>query len=301
MIISLKSVKKLGFLSVTLIAWQGCTTPQGAELSAGDGVKITETLSPSTVTVVQAKPTSGAADYSHAGRSAKAVWMTCEAPKSKGLVLVNHSDTAGFAPDKFCTGWLAQTLLQAGWDVVAVNRPGFGGSTGKNDVAGPASIAAIEAGVKAATKGRPVTGVMGYSSGVIAASFWAKKNPGPAWMILGGGIYDSELLAKSPAESELKKSLLAQAKLEGDVAWEARSIAWDLSGLPKRILIYHGKSNTVVPPSQAQSFRDSLASSEYLVTINIVDGVEHVIPWVNHQQILQVLLKSLDATPPSRS
>ena len=298
---SRNSLKKLSVLCLSLGLIQGCTTPQGAEINAGDGVKITETLSPSKLSVIQAKATNGIADYVHGGKPGKAVWMTCEVPKSKGLVLVNHSDTAGFSTEKFCSGWVAQTLMQAGWDVLAVNRPGFAGSTGKDDVAGTASIAAIEAGVKAAAKARPITGVMGYSSGAIAASFWAKKNPGASWMILGGGVYDAELLSKSGPDSALKKSLEAQAKIEGDAAWEARSISWDLQGLPKRILIYHGKNDTVVPAAQAQSFRDSLASSEYLVTINIVEGVEHVIPWVNHQQILQVLLRSLEATPPARS
>jgi len=279
-----------------------CTTPKLPSETNDSLVKITDTSHPATLTVMANKATSGLADYQHGGKSFKAQWLSCERTGGKGIVVLNHRDEAGFDDKKFCSGWIAQAILQGGFDVVAVNRPGFAGSTGRSDFAGPRSIAAIEAGVKAAIAANPrtVVGVMGYSSGAIAAAFYARKVPGIAWMMLGGGIYDLEAVAKETQSEYIRKEVAAIKKAEGDLAWENRSIAYDVSGLPKRIVLYHGKNDTAVPSAQAQSFRDSLASSEYHVNLDVIDGVAHSIEWAHHRQIIQVLMKSLEIAPPHK-
>jgi len=270
-----------------------CVTPQPEDSSK---MKITDT-SEVKKEIVPAELKDGFTDYSFAGGAYKAEWMTCQIKQSKGVVVVMHRDQYGFDRKEFCTGWIAQTFIAGGYDVITVNRPGYAGSTGSADFAGPQSIAAIEAGVADVQKKNPamknIVGVWGYSTGAIAASFFAKKHRDISWLILGAGLYDLEDLDKSTQSSVLKKEIGNVTKYYGAKGIEDRSIAFDMEGLPKKIQIYHGKLDNVVPQQHVQNFRNALASGEFDVTLQVIDGVSHEIPLANHRQILEVILVSL--------
>ncbi len=247
--------------------------------------------------IVPAELRAGLVDYKFQGTNYQAEWITCQLKKSKGVVFVMHRDQYGFDNKEFCTGWIGQTFLAAGYDIITVNRPGYAGSTGKPDFGGPQSIAAFEAGVTALQKQNPVmrtiVGVWGYSTGAVAAAFFAKKHRGISWLIFGAGIYDLEDLLRTSQSSSLKQEINGVVKSFGNKGIEERSIAYDVEGLPKKIQIYHGKLDVVVPAAHAQAFRDALASAEFDVTFQILDGVSHEIPVAPHSQILEVLLHAL--------
>ena len=237
----------------------------------------------------------GNAKYTYKDQSFQAQWIACSTDDAKATVLAMHRDRRGYDPKTFCQGWIAQAFLSEGMNVITVNRPGFAGSTGVADFAGAQSMAAITAGVEAA-KGKGAsspTGIWGYSSGATAASLFSREIDGLKYLILGGGVYDLDETMNVTKDSYLKKEIKAIYKTGGDLALEDRSIAYDVEGLPKRIVLYHGKQDKAVPTSQANTFRDTLVSSEYKASIQVIDGVSHQIPVGTHQKIIKVLARSV--------
>lgn len=240
----------------------------------------------------------GVAEYAFGGAPQKAEWIDCKV-KTPALatILVFHKDRAGWEKERFCEGWIAQSFLSQGFDVVAVNRPGYGLSTGSPDFTGEQSLAAVDAALKdALAKGKnttPVTGLWGYSTGATAAALYAKHAPGFKFIILGGGIYDFEETLKSTQDDYVRKDIEQMQKTGGTKALEDRSVGYDVAGLPKTVAIYHGKLDKSAPLAQAQAFADSLASNgAYSVTFQTLDGIGNDIPWAQHWKILEVLART---------
>lgn len=241
---------------------------------------------------------SGIATYRHAANSQKVEWLGCHPTKaSKRSILVMHSEMAAFDAKDFCNNWIAQAFLSNGFNVVAINRPGYGRSTGKKDLAGPNSMAALAAGLKALKKKHPELaapeGFWGYSLGATAAALFAKKTVNkPKYLILGSGAYDFEGTLSDTKDTKLKEDLNQLMQTESDLGFEIRSVAYDLADLPKRIALYHGTNDKTIKPQQTQDFYDSLQSDEYKVTLQFIKGVEHAIPENIHRKILNVLILS---------
>jgi pimeloyl-ACP methyl ester carboxylesterase len=281
-------------IGLMVLVLSGCATlspkkDDGADLS------ITQTSEIEFVTV-SAQAVQGLADYKFAGADHKAEYIDCKVANAKATIILSHTDRAGFDTAKFCPGWIAQSFLSQGFDVIAVNRPGYGKSTGNPDFSGAQSLVAMEAGVNAAMAAaknpHKPGGIWGYSTGVTGAALLARKLGNLKFMMLGAGVYDYDLTLSSTQDSYLKKDLEKIKETGGNKAIEDRSIAYDVSGFPKNVIIYHGRQDTAVSPDQAKSFSDSLESSEYHVTFQVLDGVTHNIPWVHHRKILEVLARS---------
>jgi len=247
---------------------------------------------------IASTPSHGLVDYKFDNQPYKAEWLACQIPSGKAAVMLMNRDMAAFDDKTFCEGWIAQAFLSAGYHVVTVNRPGYGESTGTPDFAGPQSVTAIEAGANAVRASAPalrnIIGIWGYSSGATAAAFASKKIKEVQWIILGAGVYDAEVTYKTTQDKLIKSELEMAVKSGGEAAFEPRSIAWDTSNLPKRIILYHGKDDVSVPPSQAAAFRDALATSEYNVVLQVIEGLNHEIGWEHHQQLLEVIIRSLN-------
>jgi pimeloyl-ACP methyl ester carboxylesterase len=280
----------VGFLMLPV----GC-----ASLGGGEGDKADLSMTQKSrveYTPIAAEAYVGMANYPFGSATHQVEFINCKMPASKATIIVVHSDRAGFDVSKFCDGWIAQSFLSQGFDVIAVNRPGYGNSKGSPDFSGAQSIAAMENGVKAALKvgkNPQPSGIFGFSTGVTAAAFLSKKIPDLKFLILGSGVYDYEATLAETKDSYLKKDLTKIKDSGGNKAIEDRSIAYDVGGLPKTIFVYHGKQNTAVSPEQAKAFSDSLESNEYQVTFQVLEGVSQDIPWMHHRQILEVIAKSL--------
>jgi hypothetical protein len=231
--------------------------------------------------------------YQHQNRSYHVQWVSCspkDAPSPK-YVALSHRFDAGFDESALCGGWIAQTFIAQGYGVIGVNRPSYGKSTGADDLSGQQSIAAIHAALKAGSY--PVVGIWGFGTGTIAATFLAKNHPSIQWMILGGGVYDLEITHKQSNHEAFKAAVDQIKKLEGDIAYEKRSIAWDFAGIPKMIGVYHAKDDAAAPHSQANAFNDQLRASEYKVFWTEVTAGGHDLPWRSHMQILTKILKQV--------
>ncbi len=278
--------KVLLFASVLLIISVGCAsldTPQENSLTLSDS--STSTFEPIPYTDIRKE-----LSYKWGNRSEKVEWMGCVAKKSKATVLLMHADRAGFDHKTFCSSWMAQPFLAQGFDVVGVNRPGYGASTGRPDFTGEQSMVAIPEALKNVTMPYPITGIWGYSTGASAAGLIARKVGGFKFAILGGGLYDYHEVYRLTADDYIRKDLAVILKTAGDKGFEDRSISYELKGFPPKISIYHGKGDKSAPLAQAQAFADSLAShGEYAVSFQVIDGLSHEIPWQHHRKLLEVL------------
>ncbi len=271
-------------------------------LSCASTPKITDTSS-STVDplaakdfkleTITAKFSGGMADYKFKDASYKARWARCVLKPGVPFVAYFHGSDKATEGDAFCSDWTAQVLLKNGFNVVAVNRPSFAGSTGNDDMAGPQSVAASLAGIKMAVGIDPVAGFWGFDTGVIAASFSAKSHPNLKWLLLGNGFYDLEITERSTKSDAIRAAIQKQKISEGDSALEKRSIAWDAAGIPKLVAIYHAKADDVAPANQAEAFNDQLRTAQSKVFIDEFEGGGHDIPWQAHYQIVDKALKNL--------
>lgn len=273
----------------------GCASLSG-EKDKGSELTISHTSTVDFVPVV-AEAFVGVANYEFGKTTHKVEFINCKIKDAKSTIIAIHSDKAGFDVGRFCEGWIAQSFLSQGFDVVAVNRPGYGNSTGTADFTGKQSLTAMEQGVKAAVRighnAHQPAGIWGFSTGVTGAALLSKQITGLKFLILGSGVYDYDMTLADTKDTYLKKDLEKIKETGGNKAIEERSIAYDVSGLPKKIVIYHGKQDTAVSPEQAKSFSDSLESSEYQVTFQLIDGVSQDIPWTHHRSILEVLARSV--------
>ncbi|MBM4250774.1 MAG: alpha/beta fold hydrolase [Deltaproteobacteria bacterium] len=234
--------------------------------------------------------------FTYKGQLARGEWISCKTEGAKATALLMHSDRAGFAKEKLCSGWIAQTFLASGYDVVTVNRPGYGGSDGEPDFIGAESLLSLSvvlpAALTAAGIPNPISVVWGYDTGATAAALAAKRLGGIKTAILGGGVYDYDETLRTTSDEYLRTDLTAIKRAGGDKAFEDRSVAYDLNGLPGNIVIYHGMNDKAVPLAQAKAFHDSLVSNgHFRVTYQVVVGQGHDLPWPYHRHLIEAMLK----------
>jgi hypothetical protein len=239
------------------------------------------------------KPASGLADYKHQGKSYKAEWMRCTNEGDLPLVAVLHDESDSFDSKTFCQSWQAQVLLSNGFNVIGLNRPSFGNSTGQSDLSGPQSLTAMTAALQNSGSQAKLTGIWGYGTGSITASFLAKSQRNLLWLMLGNGFYDLEAVERTSKNDKILAAIAATKSSEGDIALERRSIAWDNNGLPKTVTLYHAKANDVAPRAQAEALVDQLRTMQTKVFFDDIEGVGHVIPWQAHYKIADHALKNL--------
>jgi len=245
-------------------------------------------------TPANSKFTAGTVDYKFDTQNFKAQWFQCIGKQGAPFVGFFHGNTGGNNPQSFCDDWSAQVLLKNGFNVVGVNRPSFKGSSGKDDLGGPQSVAANMAGLKAAVGQGNLVGFWGIESGVVAATFTAKSWPNLKWLILGSGYYDIENLERSSKNDQLLKLIATLKKNEGESAYERRSIAWDIAGLPGMIAIYHSKNDDSAPKQQADDFNAQLRTAQTKVFYNEVDAPAGSLPWQAQYQIVEKAIKQLN-------
>ena len=276
---------------LTCLLAGGCaTTPKIDDTSS---TKIDESAAANfKLKITTTNSLTGLADYNFKGQAFKAQWISCVVDPKRPFIAVFHGQT-GFDSSTFCSDWTAQAVLQNGFNAVAVNRPSFGLSTGKDDFSGPQSVAAAIQGMKAANGNNPVIGFWGFDTGTITAAFAAKSTPNLKWLLLGNGFYDLEVVERTTKSDNVKKHIETQKALVGDAALENRSIAWDASGLPKTISIYHSSQDDIAPKAQAEAFNDQLRTLQTKVFFDAVEGVDHEIPWQSHFLIVSKSIKKI--------
>ncbi len=295
---------KLFFLMVFAafcVQVSGCVTRTGPRQA--DGLTISNSPGPEAPTVSPSKITSSNAPYSASGKGYKVTWFLCQNKGPAAVVMLAHDEDAGFESDHFCQQPEAQAFLAAGFHVAGFNRPGFGSSTGNRDLVGKLSHqAALVAARDVLHANAPLAssfeGAYGFGTGAASAAFFSKQYGKLKWLVLGGGIYDFEQASRNSSDGDLVSLIKKAAEKEGDVAYETRSIGYDVNGLPHRVAIFQGKNDTTALADQAHAFRDGLAASECNVTYQEIAGISHKINPRQIRQILDVMITSVRSKNP---
>lgn len=209
--------------------------------------------------------------------------------KASGWVVVVNPDQKAF-DHSACTDGVILEFGERKLNVLAINRPGFGHSMPKTqDAGGPATINAIVA----AAQQWSAIGIWAQGLGAGAAAFAAKKVKSVEWLVLANGIYDMEVFLASNQDPKYAAWLKEARHHDDDSMFtEYRSIAWDASGLPKRIYLYTSAANTTLPKLQSESFRDTLkASGKHDVKYEAIDGVGLEIDGMKERLIIDRLFR----------
>lgn len=225
-------------------------------------------------------------------------WMACLPEQAKKSVFLVHREEAAFSEKKFCRSWQAQAFMKSQFNVLAINRPGFGKSTGAFDFTGTKSIEAVATFLKKPPKElskiTPPEAAWGYASGALSCARLAKNLTEGSWksLILGGGLYSLEEIRQTSTSDGIK-NLLARLEKTPGRSLEDDSISYDFEGLPKQIFMYHGEKDEAVPIGQADQFRQTLETQEYQVQLMVLKSMGHLIPWQDHAVLLQQLAKKI--------
>jgi hypothetical protein len=213
-------------------------------------------------------------------------WFGCtQSVAATSMVLINPGPQA-WSPEEVCKTPAALAFMNQGLNVIAINRPK--GETLGDDIA----LEQVKETVDFLQKeNRRLEGLWSMGEGSVLALRLARLYP---WklLIIGNGIYDLELAMKESADQSFLARVKAMPGSNDPVFVEKRSAAWDLSGLPKMVYLYHGGQNTQVSANQATQFRNSLAASEYRVELSILDEDTQELRPDYHRGVLGKILEN---------
>lgn len=237
----------------------------------------------------------GRLKYSFDGKGYESPWTICKASALKHffILLMAEVPKSG-SPVALCSSGVVQGFMSSGYAVAAIHLPGYGGATGVRDLGGGQSLVAIRtfvAALKEKYKGsNNIKGMWGYGDSTIALFAYNKRFPEVPVILSGGGVYDMDIALKGASNKALISALNNLVSLEGEEALEARSIAWDPSGLAAQIVLYHSENDLLFDKSAASAFRDTLATQGYRVNLSVIPDVGHVLDLNLHGSILKKLL-----------
>ncbi len=248
---------------------------------------------------VPSKSRAGQSGYSMGATKHTASWVICNHNNPVGAMIVVQGELADFQGIASCNEGLAQAFLSEQYSVLLIPRPGSMGTSGANDLGGPLTLASVVTAVKSVTMqpnpllNGKLNGFWGYGSGAGVAALAARQLGSPGFLIIGGGFYDYEdVLAKTQFQP-LKEAITKIKQTTGDKGIEFRSVAYDISKLPKSIYAYHGSLDQVAPMGQARAFADSLRTSgEYQVTFKVLEGTGHWLKTSEQQHVIRTILQS---------
>jgi hypothetical protein len=192
-------------------------------------------------------------------------WFTCTQKASAPyFVMLNPAPQAWRKADA-CAHPAALEFLEHGFNIVAINRP-FKEVLGDDE-----SVNQVKETIEFLQKeDRRMEGLWAAGDASVLALRLARQLP---WkiLIIGNGIYDWEQTLKESSDPDFVARMKALPGSNESRFAEKRSAAWELSGVPRLIYLYHSGKNAQVLPAQASRFRDSLAASEYRVELFVLD------------------------------
>ncbi len=214
------------------------------------------------------------ANFENEGRTVEAIiTRPFGDEKRAGLLLVpGHSRTAhDMLPQ-------AIRFARAGFVTMSVSQPGYGGSTGLADFAGPRTFSALKAASHRLASLSFVDpkrlGVYGYSRGALAAAQLATRTDMFRAAVFGGGIYDFRSAFEQISLPGIQANMQSEAGLSEE-AIRFRSPVQDIAGLDGPVLIIHGELDENAPPAQAYLLRDRLTALGREHQLMIIAGGTH--------------------------
>ena len=175
---------------------------------------------------------------------------------------------------------LSVRFARAGFATIAVSQPGYGGSTGPADFAGPRTFAALRAAAERFAREPWVDaahmGIYGYSRGALAAAELAARTDLFKAAVLGGGIYDFRAAYDQVGLAGIRANMASEAGLS-DAAIRFRSPILDMAGLDGPVLIIHAAEDANAPPAQARMLDTRLTALGRAHELLMIPGRDHAL------------------------
>ena len=175
-------------------------------------------------------------------------------------------------------------FAQLGYLSVSISLPGFGGSQGNEDFAGPFTQKAVTAVIeKLKTDGqasRQKILIQGISLGAVTAALVAADDQTLAGLVLISGLYDLPAFFRQP-KSAAAASIKAVATAQtggSEEALRARSALFVASRIRASTLIMNGGDDDRTDPDQATRFSEAINAGSGKASVHIFPGVGHEIP-----------------------
>ncbi|MBC7660296.1 MAG: hypothetical protein H7249_11370 [Chitinophagaceae bacterium] len=279
----MKSMGWVWSLAFAMCATSACVSNQeqfsnSIEADSSDGIG----------TAVEAQSQQGLSARPNDGYSLE--WFSCtRSAKAPVVVMLNTTETPFKAGA--CKTGLAQAFLQQDYNVIALNRPGFGQSEGKEVLGDDKTVKSVQTYLKdAQDQGKNIEALWGFEEASILA-FRVAKNSKLKLLIVGNGIYEWDATVNGGKDPAYASQLKALAGTDPSFA-EKRSVAWDFSGLPKSVYLYHMQNQTRYPEAQAEAFRAALAANQYSVKLIQLKDDKAILTPVGHQSVLMQIAQA---------
>ncbi len=229
------------------------------------------------------------------GNGGATEWIKCRAGTSDAWYILLSPEGSAFSSQGSCRLPLLQGFSgESAVNLLLINRPGLGRSEGKESFGDDISVANTKSSINSILgANQRLSGIWAYGDATLLG-FRLAKELQTEMLIVGDAIFDIDMTLKDSSDSLWNARLKSIEKLEGAIFAEKRSIAWDFTGLPKSVLIYHSNSNSRVPLKHAMDFKNALATAGYYSELIVVqpplgggDQASNVFP---HERIIKNLL-----------
>ncbi|MCX6129781.1 MAG: hypothetical protein NTX25_12065 [Proteobacteria bacterium] len=218
-------------------------------------------------------------------------WFACTKLASAPTLVMLSPDSKGFAKASFCSHPVALEGLEHDFNVLLINLPYEIEGKGQEAFGDNKSSQEILEFLAGQTKdGRQLEGLWGFGDGSVLALRLARQLPWK-FLVIGNGIYDWEQTLKESLDPAFTARLQSASGEDKATFAEQHSAAWDLTGLPQRIFLYHGGKNTQVLPTQASQFKTSLAASEYQVELFLLEEDGNELRSDYHRGVMSKILQ----------
>jgi dipeptidyl aminopeptidase/acylaminoacyl peptidase len=190
-----------------------------------------------------------------------------------------------------------QRLTTLGFAVAAVSLPGFGGSTGPADFAGPYTQNAVAAIIRhlqqtgRATPGKTI--IQGISLGALTAALMAARGDDIQGLVLVSGAYDLAALFANRSLTgidEVRTQMRIQTGGEA-AALDIRSALRGAGNIKAKTLILNGARDDRTDPAQAIEFQDAIRRAGGDAQSVIYPEFGHSIPFEARRDRVDQFLK----------
>ena len=201
------------------------------------------------------------------------------------IFLHGHQDALNRKGGLVFEKWgVLRQFAQKGYLAVSVSLPGYGGSSGPEDFAGPFTQNAVQAVMSKLIADHKAIAdkvlIEGVSLGAVTAALLAQKNQQIAGLVLISGLYDfPSFLAdpKTPGALAVKAAIYHQTGGSAE-ALEARSALREAAKIRAATLILNGAQDDRTDPDQARRLAAAISANGTKAIVHIYPDLGHAIP-----------------------
>ncbi|WP_162150299.1 alpha/beta hydrolase family protein [Asticcacaulis sp. AC460] len=236
------------------------------------------------------QPKGHAATIPHPDAPGKVVEYFSETPKTSGpwpvvVFLHGHQDGLVRPGGKTYADWgVLDEFAKRGYLAVSISLPGYGGSSGPEDFAGPFTQHAVEA-VLAKVRQDPRVApdrvaIEGVSLGAVTGALVAEHDPNVRGLVLISGLYDLQPFFAHPKSDAAKNVRSAFDSQTGGTpeALQTRSALRGAATIRAHTLIINGARDDRTDPDQARQLAAAINAHGGHAWAHIYPDYGHEIP-----------------------